>query len=148
MATRGTIQSKGWEDALKEKISDIDIQTKACPLLAPMAEEGWTNNEIAKLTIKEYLKDFKNIDALVLGCTHYPLFYKAIKECLPNTDIINTGKPISHHIIKEFMSENIVSQENEKITEDIFYLTETECNFVNVAHNILGKEIKINKAEL
>lgn len=158
MATRGTIQSKGWENALKEEIRDIDIQTKACPLLAPMAEEGWTNNEIARLTIKEYIKDFKDIEALVLGCTHYPLFYDIISEYLPNTDIINTGKPISEHIMKEFMTEDAITDEqasskiNENETvglcEDKFYLTETECNFVNVAHSILGKEVKINDVDI
>lgn len=146
MATRGTIQSKGWENALKEKIKDIDIQTKACPLLAPMAEEGWTQNEVAELTIKEYLKDFKELDALVLGCTHYPLFYNIISKYLPNTDIINTGKPISEHIIKDMVS----SQNNGEsdISEDKFYLTETECNFVEVAHNILEKNITIEKLDL
>ena len=40
------------------------IKTMGCPLLAPMAEEGWTDNKIAELTVKEYLKNIKNVDAL------------------------------------------------------------------------------------
>lgn len=147
IATRGTIQSKSWENSLKEKIEDIDIQTKACPLLAPMAEEGWTNNEIAELTIKEYLKDFKDLEALVLGCTHYPLFYDIICRYLPNTDIINTGKPISKHIMKEFAIMCDTKKEVNELSEDKFFLTETECNFAKVANNILGKQIKIQKVD-
>ena len=93
IATAGTIRSNGWQNKIKERISDARIYNKACPLLAPMAEEGWTNNEIAKLTVHEYVKDFKDIDCLILGCTHYPLFKNIIKEELgQNVDIINTGE--------------------------------------------------------
>ena len=60
-----------------------------------MAEEGWTDNEIARLTIKEYLKGIGDIEALVLGCTHYPMFEKIIREEVKNIDIINTGKIIA-----------------------------------------------------
>ena len=74
MATRGTIKSNTWEKSLKNAIPDVKIYNKECPLLAPMAEEGWVDNEIAKLTIKEYIKYFPKLDALILGCTHYPLF--------------------------------------------------------------------------
>ena len=56
IATRGTIESGSWEKCLRQKISDVDVINQACPLLAPMAEEGWTNNEIAKLTVKELMK--------------------------------------------------------------------------------------------
>ena len=59
IATAGTIRSNGWEKALKEKNSELNIINKACPLLAPMAEEGWTNNEVASLAVKEYLKRYK-----------------------------------------------------------------------------------------
>ena len=73
IATRGTIESNSWKINLEKKISDVNVYNQECPLLAPMAEEGWTKNEVAKLTIKEYLKNFENkkLDALILGCTHY-----------------------------------------------------------------------------
>ena len=64
-----------------------------------MAEEGWTNNEVASLAVKEYLKDINNIDALILGCTHYPLFEDVIKKELGDTvEIINTGKMIAEKL--------------------------------------------------
>ena len=63
IATAGTIRSNGWEKALKEKNSELNIINKACPLLAPMAEEGWTNNEVASLAVKEYLKDINESDS-------------------------------------------------------------------------------------
>lgn len=148
IATRGTIKSKAWEKALKEKIKGINLQSKECPLLAPMAEEGWTNNEIAKLTVSEYLKDFKDIEALVLGCTHYPLFLEIIKDNFPDTDIINTGMPIAMNLKEKRLIEKDNILHKEKMEDDEFYLTETSCNFIKVAYNILGKEIEIKKTDI
>lgn len=155
IATRGTIKSNAWEENIKKANSKVEVFNKACPLLAPMAEKGWTNNEIARLTVKEYLKDFENLDALVLGCTHFPLFEDIIKEYMPNTDIINTGKIIANEMADEQQQENFqknikkdeeaskTSQANE--CEDEFYLTDTECNFINVAEKILNHPIEVKE---
>ena len=142
IATRGTINSNTWELKLKEFINNINVYNKACPLLAPLAEEGWTDNEIAKLIIKEYLKDLKKIDALILGCTHYPMFESIIKEELPNTFIINTGTIIANYL------KNKLSNNQNKEETDYFYLTDIEGNFVNVSKKILNKDININLIEI
>lgn len=140
IATAGTIRSKGWQTSIEKQIPNAKIQNKACPLLAPMAEEGWTNNEIAKLTIKEYLKEFNNIDCLVLGCTHYPLFKDLITEELGGkVEIINTGEMVSKNLKEILTKENIQNDINHKGNYEI-YLTDIESNFVNVAGKLLGKE--------
>lgn len=143
IATRGTIRSNTWEKSIKEKIDNIIVYNKECPLLAPMAEEGWTDSEIAKLTIKEYIKDFPKLDALILGCTHYPLFEKILKEQMPETDIINTGK-----IIAKYLEENIEKSENNEDREEEIYLTDTECNFIQMANKILGHNVEIKRVEV
>lgn len=146
IATHGTIRSNAWEQELKKKIENIEVQNKACPLLAPMAEEGFIDNEIAKLTIHEYLKDLKNIDGLILGCTHYPLFKPLIaKELGSHIEIINTGEKIVRKV-KSILKEDTSSvKEN---VEDEIYLTDTECNFIEVVKKLLGKSeiIEIKKA--
>lgn len=143
IATRGTIRSNSWEINLKNQIKDINIYNKECPLLAPMAEEGWVDNEIADLTIKEYIKDFPKLDALILGCTHYPLFKKIIEKEMPNTEIINTGEKIAMYI-----KSNVNLSDNKKKANDEIYLTDTECNFINVSHKLLNKKIEIKKGNL
>ena len=142
IATRGTINSNAWELNLKKNINNIEVYNKACPLLAPLAEEGWTDNNIARLIIQEYLKNFKDIDALILGCTHYPLFEKIIKEELPNTKIINTGT-----IIAKYLKVSVPKLNNNN-QNDIFYLTDTEGNFINMSEKILNKKINIKKIEI
>lgn len=147
IATTGTIRSQGWKKALENEIEGCLVFDKACPLLAPMAEEGWTQNEIAKLTIHEYIKDFKDIESLVLGCTHYPLFEKLIEKELPSgTEVINTGKMVSKAVqlyLKEHSMENdVTNRARYKI-----YLTDTECNFLHVAKQLIKKEEMIDKIE-
>lgn len=146
IATTGTIRSNGWEEKIKESIPEAEVQNKACPLLAPMAEEGWTDNEIAQLAIHEYLKDIKNIDALVLGCTHYPLFKKIIKtEVGENVDIINTGEMVAREV-KEYISKNKMQNSNKEKGNTQIYLTDLECNFINVAKKLLqAEDVKIQK---
>ena len=128
---------------MKNQIKDINVYNKECPLLAPMAEEGWIDNEIASLTIKEYLKDFPKLDALILGCTHYPLFKKIIEREMPNTEIINTGEKIAKYI-----KSNIDLSDNKQRAKDAIYLTDTECNFINVSHKLLNENIEIMKGNV
>ena len=66
-----------------------------------MAEQGWTNNNVAKEAIKEYMKPFvnKKIDKIILGCTHYPLFKELIKQEIGNeVEIANTGVKIANYM--------------------------------------------------
>ena len=66
---------------------DAETFSLACPLFVSLAEEGFcdANDEIALLIAKRYLSNFmdKNIDTLVLGCTHYPLLIKVIQKVVP-----------------------------------------------------------------
>ncbi len=139
IATEGTIRSGKWEEELVQEINNVTVINKACPLLAPMAEQGWINNNVAKEAIKEYMKPFKEqkIDKLILGCTHYPLFKKIIQEELgENVEIINTGEKIANYLEEYLVNTNL---ENSKKHEGIcrYYLTDTECNFIQVASNLL-----------
>ena len=148
IATKGTIRSNGWQNKIELLMPKAKIKTMGCPLLAPMAEEGWTDNKIAELTVKEYLKNIKNVDALILGCTHYPLFQKIIKrEMGRGVEIINTGEKIAQNLTT-YLQENNINSENKG--QDIIYLTDTECNFIHVAEKLLGdKHIseKVQKAD-
>ena len=137
IATAGTIKSEGWKKQIERDIPDAKLINRACPLLASMAKEGWTDNEIARLAIHEYLKDIKDIDALILGCTHYPLFKKVIeKEIGANVDIINTGEMVAKNVQK-YILENQKENENKNSDKTDIYLTDLECNFMDVAKKLM-----------
>lgn len=151
IATSGTIRSKGWESKIKEYVPDAIILNKACPLLAPMAEEGWTENEVAKLTIREYLKQLHDIECLVLGCTHYPLFKKVIEEELgTDKDLINAGEVLAKKL-RSILEKTNLQNESKKVPDYEIYLTDTETNFVDVASKLLQDDTvkeKIRKANI
>lgn len=150
IATRGTIKSKAWEEKILEKNSNVEIISKSTPMLAPMAEEGWTTNIVAKYTIKEYMREFegKKIEKLILGCTHYPLFIKFIREELGNeVDIVNTGEQIAIYLEKYMQQQQIKNIENIEPKEE-FYLTDTNGNFIEVAKQLLGRKIAVNRIEI
>lgn len=148
IATTGTIRSMGWENKICSEIPNAVITSKACPLLAPMAEEGWTDNEIARLAIKEYLKGFENIDCLILGCTHYPLFKHFIQEELgTEKDIINTGEMLSKRL-NEILENNDIQNLIDKADKYEIYLTDMEENFVKVAGKLLQDEQILKKIKI
>lgn len=147
IATAGTINSKAWEKNLLKKMPKVKIISKSCPMLAPMAEEGWIDNEIAKLTVREYLKDIGKIDELILGCTHYPLFSKLIENEIGNeTKIINTGIIIAKYLKEYLIKHNIIS--NKEKGNYITYLTDLDCKFEKIAKIFMKQEIKLKKLEL
>jgi len=90
IGTLATVGSGAYEQAIAAINKDIHVFSKACPLLVPLAEEGWTDNDVAHRTVEIYLEDFqeKPLDSLILGCTHYPLFKDTIRNVITNPEML------------------------------------------------------------
>jgi glutamate racemase len=77
IGTLATVRSGSYERAITERDPGSVVTTLACPILVPLAEEGWTDDEVAAAVARRYLGALfardREIDTLVLGCTHYPL---------------------------------------------------------------------------
>lgn len=139
IATAGTVRSKGWEKILLEKNPESQVQSIACPLLAQMVEEGWYDNRIAKLVVKEYLKPLEKIEILILGCTHYPLLTNIIqKEVGRKVEIINIGTHVAKQVKTMLEEQKLNAQGKAKLE---VYLTETEDKFNLVASKLLGENV-------
>ena len=80
IGTYNTIQSKSYNKLLRNINPKLQISSQACPLFVPIIEEGLENHPIAKLMIHDYLSPLigNDIEALILGCTHYPILKKTI----------------------------------------------------------------------
>ena len=140
LGTHGTIKSKSFENNLLALNPSLQIISRACPLLAPIAEEGLTNSDIAKLTIHKYMKGLHDVDALILGCTHYPLFTNLFKkEVSEKTELINTGVILSNYLYNNLNKDLFNNSNNIGIIK--VYLTDVECDFLNVASKILKTDI-------
>jgi len=123
-----------------EVMSDIRIFQKACPLFVSLAEEGWWDNKIARLTAEEYLKPLKDegIDTLVLGCTHYPLLAKVIGEVMgPSVKLINTGVAVAGTVRDILDKEGLLSDSSDPVRK--FYTSDDPSMFEQVASPFLGQ---------
>ena len=146
IATKGTIKSMAWEKCILKYIPNAKIINEPAPLLATMAEEGWTNNKVAEYTIKEYMKLFANIDKLILGCTHYPLFRDLMqKELKEGVEIIDVGKELATYL-KNTNKDFFADSSNNGAIE--IFLSDIEENFMNSASNILGQRIEMTDINL
>lgn len=149
IATKGTIKSGAWEKKLKEAIPEIEVINKACPMLAEIAEEGRANSIEGRNVIKEYMEIFKKnkIDKIILGCTHYPIYEKIIREEFEyEIELIHTGETVAKYI-KRYMEVNNLENKGKKTREDIF-LTKPEKEFANIAKNIMKIDTKIQEIRL
>jgi glutamate racemase len=82
IGTEGTIKSHAYQHHLALHRPDLQIHARATPLLVPFIEEGWLEHPALKLVLSEYLGPMidRNIDTLVLGCTHYPLLVPLLRQ--------------------------------------------------------------------
>ncbi|MDP4827132.1 MAG: glutamate racemase [Flavobacteriales bacterium] len=86
IGTKGTIESRVYPRRIQKADKSIKVASLATPLLAPMIEEGFVNNMISRTVIHSYLDKtaLRGIDALILGCTHYPLIRKEVASYYKN----------------------------------------------------------------
>jgi len=84
IGTSTTIKSKAYEKQIRGLVPKAKVYSKSCPLFVPLAEEGWLDGKVTSQIIRTYLSPLKkkDIDTLILGCTHYPLLEKAIKRVM------------------------------------------------------------------
>lgn len=144
IATEGTIRSGAWERELKKEIHGIHVVNKACPMLATIAEEGRALSQEGRQVIKEYMEPFKRdkIKKIILGCTHYPIYERIIREELQyDVELINTGTTVANYL-ESFIINNQIQNIQEKNMEEVI-LTKPEPYFKEIAKNILNYEIKI-----
>ena len=144
IATEGTIRNGAWENKLKEKIQNIEVINKACPMLATIAEEGRATGEEGRKAINEYMEIFKKnkINKIILGCTHFPIYEQVIRDELEyEVELINTGKTVAKKL-KKYLKEKELLKEKENSKIEI-NLTKEEKEFTKIAQNII--QIDYNK---
>ncbi|MBI1362599.1 MAG: glutamate racemase [Proteobacteria bacterium] len=91
IGTSGTINSEAYQTRLSAR--GAHVWSKACPLLAPMVEEGLWDDPIAQLVVRHYLEDApKSLHSLILGCTHYPVLKNVMSRVVPWVNLIDSAE--------------------------------------------------------
>ena len=140
IGTEGTIRSQAYLTAIKKNNPEIDVFSKACPLFVPIVEEGWEKHNVTKDIIKEYLTEIKdkNVDTLVLGCTHYPILKVEIAEFMKDeVTIIDSAS-----VVAQKLKTIIPNPEKFKKGKNKFFVSDNELKFKEIAERIIEKKIK------
>ncbi len=139
IGTEGTVNSNAYPAAINKINSKIITYSAACPLFVPIVEEGWESHSITIEIIKEYITPLiqKNIDTLVLGCTHYPVLKKAISETIGDQiTLIDSAETVADSLLH-----TITNNPTAKQGKDEFYISDNENKFRQIASRILNKDI-------
>ena len=145
IATAGTIASRAHETAIAAKRPDVMLTAVACPLFVPLAEEGWLDNDVARLTAQKYLAQLaeSEIDTLILGCTHYPLLLGSIKAALPaNINIVDPAVKLAGDLA------GIVNDASEYNPRHEFYVSGNKDKFDQISYIALGRSFDAQIAKL
>lgn len=144
IGTEATIQSSAYTKYIKSIDPEIEVIGLPCPLFVPIVEEGLNDDEIARLTAKRYLSGLrdKEIDTLVLGCTHYPLLKDIISETV-GREIVLIDSAIETAKEAKRMIQTIGIEANDVPTPlRRFYVTDSPERFRKVGERFLGSAIE------
>lgn len=144
IATEATVASRSYERLTLKRLPDAEFTAKACPLFVPLVENGYfgTHCDVARSVAKDYLSAFdgKDIDTLILGCTHYPLLYHLIDDLTDyRLNLIDAGKETAA-AARDFLAENDLLAERAQGSIKAF-VTDTAESFARLGKEFLGEEL-------
>ncbi|PYJ94423.1 MAG: glutamate racemase [Verrucomicrobia bacterium] len=143
IGTRATIKSGAYERELRALNPQVRVSVCASPLLVPLIEEGWLDDELTDRVIARYLGPLvhQGIDTLVLGCTHYPLLVHAISRALPKTvSLVDSARNCAMAVKKLLVQSHLSAPAGNSAGLDIA-LTDAPDIFLSVARRALRLEI-------
>ncbi len=148
IGTQGTIESSSYQRALRSLNSTFRIYARACPLFVALAEEGYVNKPAARMIAADYLREMKRrkIDTLVLGCTHYPLLKRTIKQVMgTGVELIDSAEETTS-ALKTSLSKLGLLNEGRRAGKKKFYVSDSPEKFKKIGERFLRR--RIGKVEL
>lgn len=144
IGTKQTVNSNIYRKKIDATDKGITLKSLATPLLAPMIEEGFFNNNISESIIQEYLRhtELEGIEALILGCTHYPLIKTQIENYYQGkVSVLDTSEIVANSL-KNYLSNNdILCSMNAHIKH--FYVSDYTASFETSTKIFFGEQIHL-----
>lgn len=134
IATRATVKSESYVKAIKAIAPELETVQRHASVFVTLTEEGWTDNEVARLTAKEYIQEMydNGVRTLILGCTHFPLLKKAINDVYPDIDLIDTGEEIALEV------RNILHEKNLENNKPVGKITLYASDITDTLERLVG----------
>lgn len=153
LGTLGTISSNSYQLEIEKLFPHIHVSTEACPMWVPLVENNEFHSQGADYFIKKHLdailaKD-KDMDTLILGCTHYPLLIEKIKEnLLPNLQVISQGEYVARSLKDYLLRHQDMDKRITKKGDCRFITTELAEKFKEAASIFLNTPIEVKRITL
>ncbi|MBF0522537.1 MAG: glutamate racemase [Candidatus Omnitrophica bacterium] len=144
IATSATVNSYSYDKAIKYFDSSVKIFSQACPLFVPLVEEGWAHKRIAVDLAEEYLKGMKKsgVDALILGCTHYPLLKNVLKKVMgKKVYLVDSAKEVAGEVKNVLLKEGLSAKQGQGKYR--FLISDRPQHFQIIARKFLGRPIQV-----
>jgi glutamate racemase len=149
IGTKGTIHSGTYQLKLKEKDPTCQITSLATPMFVPMIEEGFIFDDISNAIIRSYLgkPELKNIENLILGCTHYPIIKNQIKKFFNfSVEVIDSASIVAGYVQKILSEKQLLNQG--KKGENQFFVSDYTEYFEKIAKVFFEEKINLKLLDL
>jgi len=149
IATKGTITSRIYPRKIVKANDKLEVTQAAAPLLVPMIEEGYFNNNISQTIINSYLsaRNFKDIKALILGCTHYPLIKsEVIRYFEDRVEVIDSASVVAEYT--RTLLENRGISANKKDGDNQFIVSDFTESFEETSKLFFGEKINLTEKRI
>ena len=151
IGTRATINSGIYEKKIKEKIPGARVYSVACPLLVPLVEEGWLQKPETRMIVKKYLSPLKikQIDTLILGCTHYPLLKKIIQnKAGKRVSIVDSSLSVAGRLKDFLIKHPDIDKKLSKNGEARFFVSDITEPVKKTAKSTLKRNVSLEHVRL
>lgn len=146
IATKATVSSGLYRKSIRKHNKFIKVDELATPLLVPAIEEGLKNHPITHAIIYNYLSHnkLKNIETLILGCTHYPILIDEIRQFYGNrVRVIDSPAIVATQVKMILEKHHLLNGENADPSYQ-FYLSDITRNFEKISKKFFGNSIDLN----
>lgn len=150
IGTNATIASGIYERKIKEMRPDTRVHSAACPLLVPLVEEGWLKRPETKMIVKKYLHPLKvrQIDTLILGCTHYPLLKAIIAHKIgKRVNIIDSSVAVAREIKRFIETTPAIDCELSRKGAANFFVSDITRQFEITSRAVIRQDIRLKQAD-
>ena len=149
IGTKRTISSGTYEQKILERSPSSEVVSLATPLLVPMIEEGFIFDDISNAIIRTYLSDrsLADIQALILGCTHYPIIKNQISKIFNfNIEVVDSARIVAM-ILREALEKKGMLNDTGMVS-DTFYVSDYTPYFEKIARMFFEGDINLQKADI
>lgn len=149
IGTRATIRSGIYDTKIKQCAPGINVHSQACPLLVPLVEEGWIEARETKMILRKYLAPLKQkqVDTLVLGCTHYPLLKDLIQHRMGKNKVtlIDSSIEVALTLQKYLVEHQDFCKTLPRGGENKYFVSDMTAAALDIAAKIFGRPIDLQK---